>query len=1062
MDPVNLSSSSDQEQIFFDQHLLPLLIEWTGIPDISFLRFGGSAQICKLTSNNTDFCIKINRKKYAGNTDSALQEFKKFLKEIRNIISISNPNTISIYSPKFDILHKNQIEELSSLIEGMLGENSFSTIYSKYSTKINKYLFFKNPKDTKEYYIGYIMVRGTPFDTVLDVCVSHIKGEPFVYKNEYDKWLSDYLKRNGNYFTLIKDMLKQVLTGIDAMHQSGFGHYDIKENNILVIKPTNSAKELSYLLFDFGSSQKIDNINPSEDYFEGTYQYLPKFIRSSHSISQFTNNNRARIYFKEIPSEKYFALDIHALSCILLYILSDERYRRICSLFTYLEFEELYSISQFMSLDFQDSDGDTYVIFNNKKLTANAILQKISFSDSLKVSANSDWVDWDTHCRNSYPSFPSRIAENSLNIKYNNLIKLIHPASEYLIKELDYRHKIVARAQKEQKIRRIEDLKDKQRLEFYHSIDYHTHDGVLRSWYINRISNILEGTSFLKSGKSSTGPIDLTPIIKCKLFRRLSKIHQLALTHYNPPPGREGFESYAEHTRFEHSLGTLEISRLYLFSLLKNSTWLRLRFNNKDGLFLLILSLIHDISHYPCTHYLEDSGAFPDHKVILYSLIIGDLYALNLNTSFDLSKLSEDYQVGPTPNIKWGKEKTAYYNIDVDKAEGHERSLNMRFCEIEELTGFYDALKEVFETYSNSKTEGVNILTEFIKWSINLFTISNQHFSIKKKSNVPSRLIFRPLEGIINGPIDADKLHYIVNDSIHCQTSIAASFEGKDFKRLIDTLRIPVRYLEDSGTHRFCLGLDADSIHLAQLLIFIRSALFSEVYWSERARAITSMFYFLLSETFRIFHALKRSEFNTYAGKIIRASDNDVPKIMNEMIGYCNQLIHDKRVKNPENYCKILEEIHQLLFSRKASPKCFKELCKIYPTDVFAYNKIQSSIEEGNQNEFKLRSINKNLLDQIRAIVCETLHLKYDEDLVHGSIIVDLPTQKVSKTKEFIKFALVSDQCFGRSVGSVWDAIEKDFAENTKLIRIFIKPDVIQFDREDTKLVRSELITNLS
>jgi HD superfamily phosphohydrolase len=1059
MNQVNISNSFDQERLFFDQNLLPLLINWAENSNISFLKFGGSAQICALSKDGIDLCIKLNRKKYAGKTDAALLEFKKILKEIRNIISISSTNIIPIYTPHLNVLRKKEITRLSRIIDDMLKGKVFEDIYSKYSEEVNKYIFFKKPENVEEYYIGYIMTRGTPFDTVLDVCVSQIKGEEFNYKNDFDIWVGDYLRQNGNYFLLIKDMLKQVLSGINSMHQAGFGHFDLKETNILVLKTKPKEKVLKYLLFDFGSSHKLSLIDPSKDYFEGTYQYLPKSIRSLYSISQFTNNNRARIFFSSIPEEKYYSLDIHALSCIILYILSDERYRRICSLFNYLEFEELYALSQFMSLDLKDSDGDTCTVYNEKKSTAHLLLQQIILSDKMKISANSDWIEWDNECCNTYPCFPSQIEKNSWLMKYHHLIKLIHPASKYLIEEMENRNKLITKAQKEQKILCIAKLSPKKQMNFYHEINYHKNDELIRSLYIKKISTSLNKTSFLKASLRSS-QIDLEPVIQCKLFKKLKNIHQLALTHYNPPPGREAFEGYAEHTRFEHSLGTLEISRLYLISLLKHSTWLRLRFKNTDGLFLLILSLIHDISHYPCTHYLEDSGIFPDHKVILFSLITGDLYALNLYTNFDLSKLPEKYESGPTRDIKWNTGKTAYFNVDLEKPEGHECSLNMRFCEIEDLVDFYDALEDVFLKYSNDKNN--DLLKQFIYWTIDLFSISNQHYSVKNLNKTPSRLIFRPLEGIINGPIDADKLHYVVNDSIHCHTSIAASFEGKEFNRLINSLRIPIRYLEDSGTNRFCLGLETNSIHLAQLLIFTRSALFSEIYWSERARAITSMFYFLLNESFRIFNDRKSSEFYNYAGKIIRASDEDIQGTLDNMIDRCNVLIHETGVKNPENYCNILDEIFTLLFSKKPYPKCYKELCKIYPTDVFAYNKIQSSIEEGTQKEFQFRSISKKLLDQIRFIVSETLHLKYDKDLVHGSIIVDLPVQKVSKTKEFIKFALVTDQCYGRSVGKVWDAIEKDFAENTKLIRIFINPNVRKFDREDSKLVRSELITNLS
>jgi HD superfamily phosphohydrolase len=100
-------------------------------------------------------------------------------------------------------------------------------------------------------------------------------------------------------------------------------------------------------------------------------------------------------------------------------------------------------------------------------------------------------------------------------------------------------------------------------------------------------------------------------IIESPYFKRLRYIHQLGLTYYVYPG--------AEHTRFEHSLGTMEIATK-LFDILKEKSkeiFLKKK-PNEEGLFknenemnryrqiLRVACLLHDIGHYPFSHGSEE------------------------------------------------------------------------------------------------------------------------------------------------------------------------------------------------------------------------------------------------------------------------------------------------------------------------------------------------------------------------------------------------------------------------------------------------------------------------
>lgn len=119
---------------------------------------------------------------------------------------------------------------------------------------------------------------------------------------------------------------------------------------------------------------------------------------------------------------------------------------------------------------------------------------------------------------------------------------------------------------------------------------------------------------------------DELAVIESEPFQRLRHIHQLSMSHYVYPG--------ATHTRFEHSLGVMEVAgRIYdvvtqrhrtkkvpgLDELDNEETVKRWRKN------LRIAALCHDIGHYPFSHASE--GLLPegsDHETMTRQLILSD------------------------------------------------------------------------------------------------------------------------------------------------------------------------------------------------------------------------------------------------------------------------------------------------------------------------------------------------------------------------------------------------------------------------------------------------------
>ena len=92
----------------------------------------------------------------------------------------------------------------------------------------------------------------------------------------------------------------------------------------------------------------------------------------------------------------------------------------------------------------------------------------------------------------------------------------------------------------------------------------------------------------------------------------------------------------------------------------------------------------------------------------------------------------------------------------------------------------------------------------------------------------------RLLRGLLNGPIDVDKMDYLERDSLHAGVPYGRNFD-KD--RLIASLTVHPGPGPDAGR----LALTAKGRTAAELLVFARYVMFAEVYWHHTVRAATAM-----------------------------------------------------------------------------------------------------------------------------------------------------------------------------------------------------------------------------
>jgi HD superfamily phosphohydrolase len=95
----------------------------------------------------------------------------------------------------------------------------------------------------------------------------------------------------------------------------------------------------------------------------------------------------------------------------------------------------------------------------------------------------------------------------------------------------------------------------------------------------------------------------------------------------------------------------------------------------------------------------------------------------------------------------------------------------------------------------------------------------------------PDSPSLRLVQSVLSGPIDVDKMDYLDRDSLHCGVPYGRNF---DRQRLMQSL-----LLNETGDG---LAVSEKGRTAAELMVFARYVMFSEVYWHHAVRAATCQF----------------------------------------------------------------------------------------------------------------------------------------------------------------------------------------------------------------------------
>jgi HD superfamily phosphohydrolase len=234
------------------------------------------------------------------------------------------------------------------------------------------------------------------------------------------------------------------------------------------------------------------------------------------------------------------------------------------------------------------------------------------------------------------------------------------------------------------------------------------------------------------------------------------------------------------HTRFEHSLGAFRMCWLYIQALESDpfNPLFRQLTDERDLKALLVASLVHDLGQYPLAHELEDAASASPGG------------GTRLKEAFQHERLS----------VEWLK------NTSRDP-EGR-------------------TIREIIENLDWGWNVPIESITELVQPAHDV-GLPFRRAGLKQKL----------LRSVVDGPIDVDKLDYLVRDSKRAELPYG---EFVDVDRLVRSLTV-VLSRDDHGRTSLLLGSYEKGQSAAESVTFARYELYQALYWHHAVRAVRPM-----------------------------------------------------------------------------------------------------------------------------------------------------------------------------------------------------------------------------
>jgi HD superfamily phosphohydrolase len=167
----------------------------------------------------------------------------------------------------------------------------------------------------------------------------------------------------------------------------------------------------------------------------------------------------------------------------------------------------------------------------------------------------------------------------------------------------------------------------------------------------------------------------------------------------------------------------------------------------------------------------------------------------------------------------------------------------------------------------------------------------------------------RVLQSLLSGPIDIDKMDYLARDSLHAGVPYGRNF---DQARLIGSL-----CLNEAGN---ALAITEKGRTAAEMMVFARYVMFSEVYWHHTVRSATAMIqraFYELRNKFDLAKLLLVDEYQLQASMLHASQGTSAEGLVRGLFGTLRQLY--KRLdqyslfQHPEVYQQLARRPYEWL-----------------------------------------------------------------------------------------------------------------------------------------------------
>lgn len=235
----------------------------------------------------------------------------------------------------------------------------------------------------------------------------------------------------------------------------------------------------------------------------------------------------------------------------------------------------------------------------------------------------------------------------------------------------------------------------------------------------------------------------------------------------------------------------------------------------------------------------------------------------------------------------------------------------------------------------------------------------------------------RILQTMLSGPMDVDKLDYLPRDSLHAGVPYGRNF---DRDRLIGSL-----CLNQAGNG---LALTEKGRTAAEMMVFARYVMFSEVYWHHAVRSATAMFqtaFSMLVDRVNLDLLFGMPEFEFVAQLQAAASDTPAARLLDGIFGPSRQLykrlVQYSSFQQPEIYRLFAQRPFAEL--RECSARLAALLSESSGTRVEAHEVIIDSPPPGREIEFHVDMFfpKENCYRPLRDVspIARTLAFDFDD-----------------------------------------------------------------------------------